>query len=179
MFVAGGFIQAGNVPSYIFTKWDGLNWHDLSCPYRNISETIECYNSKFYIGGNILDSIGNNVDIISWDGSAFSIVGGGIHGSISSVDALCVYNGKLYVGGYFSTTNGNAGNNIMAWNGTSWEDVGGGTDHEVRCMSVHNNELYVGGYFTHAGGILTNHLAKWNGIFWTTATPAIIINKDI
>lgn len=174
LYVTGGFLKVDNSPCYVLAKWNGSNWQNLSCPYRNIGEAIQFYNGLLYIGGNILDSLGNNIDLIAWDGSTYSIIGGGISGSISTVDALTVFNGELYVGGYFTTSTGNAGNHIMKWNGTNWSAVGGGTDHEVRCMKVYNNELYVGGYFTHVGGIPVNYLAKWNGSIWSPVSIANI-----
>ncbi|MBK8585827.1 MAG: hypothetical protein IPN88_10530 [Bacteroidetes bacterium] len=42
---------------------------------------------------------------------------------------------------------GNEGNHIMRWDGTTWYDVGGGTDNEIFTLNVYNDELYVGGTF--------------------------------
>ena len=42
------------------------------------------------------------------------------------------------------------------WNGSNWEQVGGGFDNPV-LLSVFENELYAGISFTTAGGIAANY----------------------
>ena len=65
------------------------------------------------------------------------------------VNALAVYNGALYAGGYFSLPGGTS--NIAMWNGTEWVGVGNSVNNVVSAMIVYNGDLYVGGCFTQAG----------------------------
>jgi hypothetical protein len=50
--------------------------------------------------------------IASWDGSGWSPVGSGIGGGLFMVEELTEYDGKLIVGGSFTTAGGVAAKNI-------------------------------------------------------------------
>ena len=156
--------------------WDGVNWHALPpIPEPDdlviVSDLIE-YKGELYAGGNFGNWNDSIQEIAKWDGTQWVSVGGGIHGD-SWVDAMAVYKGYLYVGGYFYKNHGNAGNFIMRWDGEQWSDVGGGlvgensyNNGQVHGMYVYNNELWIAGVFTKAGGIPAKYIAKWDGDKW-------------
>ena len=84
-------------------------------------------------------------------------------------------NGELYTGGSISLTDGNVGNGIQKWNGSSWSQVGNNLQDmnnsyanriEVFDMTIHNNELYCVGLFEYAGHVPAKYLAKWTGSQW-------------
>ncbi len=176
LWIGGFFSKIGNDSCNLLATWDGVQLNCLDVPYKNNLEDFELYNHGLVISGNILDSNGNNVDIAYYDSTngQWSPLGGGIYGGVTGVHALQVFRGDLYVAGYFQTTAGNAGNNIMKWDGFQWLDVGGGTDDEIYCMAVYNDELYIGGVFHVAGGVNTGSLAKWNGNQWSPVTNSVI-----
>lgn len=87
-------------------------------------------------------------------------------GSDGLVAALAVYNGKLYVGGHFTTAGGASANRIASWDGASWSTLSTGTDSVVKALTVHNGKLCVGGWFTAAGGVPANYIALWDGNAW-------------
>ncbi len=100
--------------------------------------------------------------------------GAGFHlpnGVDNPVLALAVYNGELYVGGFFTQAGGASANYIARWNGASWNTLGTGSTNGVnlgvRALAVYNGELYVGGGFTSAGGASANRIARWNGASWS------------
>lgn len=80
---------------------------------------------------------------------------------------MAVYNGELYVGGWFTKAGGISVNHIAKWNGSTWSAVGSGVNGFIRTMIVYNGELYVGGGFDTAGGQPVLNIAKWNGISWS------------
>jgi len=94
----------------------------------------------------------------------------------STVNALVPYDDgtgrKIYAIGDFSSATGVAGTaNIAAWNGTSWESVGGGLggNQFTNCGAEYDGELFVGGYFNDAGGVPdTAKIAKWDGSNWSS-----------
>ncbi len=67
-------------------------------------------------------------------------------------------------------------NRIARWNGSQWEDLGGGVTGRSNATSVNTMAmfddgsgpaLFVGGFFTRAGGVVAENLAKWDGQSWS------------
>lgn len=102
----------------------------------------------------------------------------GSTGLDSTVNALAVYNGELYAGGFFQNSDGHSTPYIAKWTGTNWDTVGSGMDAYVTSMAVYDSALYVGGNFNSAGGnTLASKIAKWNGTTWSAVgvgTTAVI-----
>lgn len=87
-----------------------------------------------------------------------------------SVDALCVYNNKLYAGGQFVYADTLLANYIAGTNDTSWSalgsGMGGGPNPYVYNLTVYNGKLIAAGNFTIAGGVPANLIASWDGSKW-------------
>ncbi len=118
---------------------------------------------SFSIAGDALVS-----SIAVWDPStgAWSTLGSGIAGTVSSIVAL--QNGHLIVGGSFSIAGGALANNIARWNGTSWSALGSGVDSAVDALTVlPNGDVVAGGSFQTAGGVPASLVARWNGSTWS------------
>src|SRR5262245_23594298 len=62
----------------------------------------------------------------------------------------------LIVGGAFSAAGPMPVHNLAAWDGSTWHDVGGGTDNTVRSLATFGGDLIVGGQFYAAGGVWTS-----------------------
>jgi hypothetical protein len=106
--------------------------------------------------------------IASWDGAAWSSIGGGMMGSGDpSVHSLATYGGALVAGGDYLQAGGVSANNIASWNGVAWSPLGTGTDGIVVALAVYNGSLIAGGNFVRAGAINANHIARWDGSTWT------------
>lgn len=91
-----------------------------------------------------------------------------------SIYAMEVYDGKLIIGGQFSSFNGNPRRNLQAWDGTSTYDLGTafGTGSQVRAMRVFEGSLFVGGNAPSDG-----HIARWDGTAWHSpgAAPSMVL----
>lgn len=77
---------------------------------------------------------------------------------------VALYQGKIYLGGTFSFSG--VLQDIMVWDGVSWEPVGGslqGGINWVSCMEVFQDKLYVGGVFHNADGNAGNAIMTWDG----------------
>lgn len=86
----------------------------------------------------------------------------------SSVNAMIVSGGVLYVGGDFTQMGTDlAANRIARWNGTAWQRVGGGVNHRVFALTEFNGHIVAGGAFYHAGNVFANHVAEWDGSAWS------------
>lgn len=182
LIVAGWFVHAGGLEVNGLARWDGANWSEVvPVPAfdpngSNYVNDMAFYQGQWYLGGNL-----NYVDeLVRWDGSVWETVGGGFTGTFAAVDELQVHDGLLYVAGNFGTcppygVPSNPGSGIVTWDGSAWDDLGGGTCGSLNVgvfgMEWWNNELYVAGRFDHIGGIEGCMLAKWNGEEWCMLLP--------
>lgn len=183
LYVYGTFDTINHIYYNSIAKWDGQNWISLGFPYKFTGSTpdIGClamYNNELYAGGGFSDDSYQMVNIAKYDGNTWSIVGGGFHGSMDQVVDLEIYKGELYAAGLFNMNDGNAHNYIARWNGTEWNDVGGGVtssgNGQIHDLLVLNDKLYAAGVFTEIGGIPAARIAAWDGTNWCSLgnTPA-------
>ena len=95
--------------------------------------------------------------------------GGGLLGTSVALEVHDDGSGPaLYVGGEIVSAGGVPVSDLARWNGTSWSDVGGGTDGDVLDLRSVNlpglpNALVVAGKFSNAGGVFVDGIAAWNG----------------
>ncbi len=82
-------------------------------------------------------------------------------GRTGTVVAMASYHQTLVIGGAFSRVDGIPARNLARWNGTTWEELGGGTDGTVSRLQVFQGALYAAGRFSEAGGIASAGIAKW------------------
>ena len=95
-------------------------------------------------------------------------LGSSAYGYKSEVDSQ----GNFYVVGEFTSAGGNPVKNIAKWNGSSWSDVGGGTNGYILAIYIDtNDDIYVGGGFNtcdpSGANVTVNNLARWNGSSWS------------
>jgi hypothetical protein len=83
---------------------------------------------------------------------------------------MLVYKNELYVAGQFHKSDGNAGNGIMKWNGSTWSDLNNGLTFgigaQIKDMVIYNGELIVVGFMLTADGFPVQNVAKWDGFKW-------------
>ncbi len=89
-----------------------------------------------------------------------------------SVTDLTIFQGKLIVAGAFTQTGTVSNNNIAAWDGANWSNLGTGfpatMNSVVNEIIVHNDSLFVVGLEMTSGGIVvTNKVEVWDGMNWT------------
>lgn len=171
LYMGGPFTTVAGFSCIGIACWNDTNWSSLNFPNFSFFNGIDAiceYSGSIYVGGyfgNAADSVSNimRYDSVGWH----SVPGKGIYGSPSAVSSMVVYNGELYVAGYFFQSNGNIGNDIQRWNGTSWSDVGGGMPSgEISNLIIYNGKLYALGGFNIAGGVPANNIAEWDGTKW-------------
>ncbi len=183
LIAAGWFTYADSLLVNGLARWDGDRWQEVHPvpPFYNgggpnAVQDVEYYQGEWYIGGNLpLVS-----DLAKWTGSAWETVDGGFLGGISQINKLHVHDDRLYVAGAFARcpptgTSSNPGSGIVAWNGSTWDDLGGGTcgsnNNTVNSITWWNDELYAAGNFNRMGGVEGSKLAKWDGEQWCMLTP--------
>lgn len=89
------------------------------------------------------------------------------------VNHLTEYNDRLIACGHFSEAGNVTAHRIAAWDGHTWEPLGGGLTSNgssysfaVRTLVV-DSLLYVVGSFDSAGGVAAKNIARWDGTTWS------------
>ncbi|MBL7940188.1 MAG: T9SS type A sorting domain-containing protein [Flavobacteriales bacterium] len=174
LFAVGGFDHADGqsapgVAKRVGNSWQPVGWFNNQANIVDIAK----YNGNLVVTGNVDMEEGRG--IAEWDGTTWQLLGPGILGGFSGGLCLTVYQNQLYVGGQISITAGNAGQNIMRWDGEQFHPVGQGIQWwagnttsiaTVFNMVEHNGKLFVGGGFRAAGGVEAMGLATWDGTEW-------------
>jgi N-acetylneuraminic acid mutarotase len=173
LYVGGSFAQAGdgtltNLVRIARYDTTGGTWHAL--PNKGLNGTVlalAVVGSDLYVGGNFTTSGDTTVTDLNRI-ARYDTAGGAWHalskqGLSSSVLALAVVGGDLYVGGVFTATGDGTVTNlgyIVRYDtaGGTWHALpNGGLDDDVRALAVVGDNLYVGGAFGTTGdGAVTN-----------------------
>jgi uncharacterized delta-60 repeat protein len=125
---------------------------------------------KILVGGQFVTYNGtteNNIVRLNSDGSkdATFVTGTGFNGIVYSIKQL--YNGKILVGGNFTTYNGVIENRMICLNSDGTKDLtfssGTGFSASVRKIKIQTDgKLVVGGEFTSYNGVAENRIIRLN-----------------
>ncbi len=149
--------------------WDSLPGVQSSYSTISISEA----DNKLWISRTRIDTnlAPNNFNLVTWDGSQWATVPGGVDGAARTV---VKYNGDIYIGGSFANAGGpypgscvSLGNCIKylaKWDGSQYFNIANfGNGQDVYRLIVYQGELFAGGMFYQIGGQNIKGLAKYNG----------------
>ena len=170
VYVSGNINQFGSLQALGLAKLSGSSWSGEGTPAASFIRALVKSSLTELIAGGAFNSIGgaSAAYLSRWNGAAWSELAGGTNGY---VNALARDDGRLYVGGEFTTvggglSGGNPANRIAMWDGT-WHTLGDGFNGPVRALALDSNgNLYAAGEFTHAGSLFVNHIARWDGSQW-------------
>ncbi len=99
------------------------------------------------------------------------------------INAACIFNNELYIGGGFDYAGGVYVGGIAKWNGNSWQNLGAGltgsSSYTIDALGSYNGELIAGGMFTEIDWVHANNIAKWNGISWDSLGNGILWGGSI
>jgi hypothetical protein len=172
LYACGGFLQAGGIKTNRIAAWNGSVWSDLgtgamSLNSNRIIVAVCDRQGDLYIAGEIDSMVGVNAgNIARWDGGAWSALGSGTNGLVSSLSFDI--DGNLYAGGSFTMAGGDTSRYVAKWDGTSWSRFGKGlTGVPLLCCDSSGN-LFAGGLFTGPGGIPGYDIVQWESDHWST-----------
>ncbi len=170
LYACGVTDGTGMGTGHCVMRWSGSNWVAIgSSTFPTVVYALASYGGSLYAAGSFEVINGVSVNgIARWDGTTWSDLEGGIPwmGFQHSMRALAVFDGKLFVGGHFSSVSNVVVNNIASWDGNTWADVGGGIDGGsgmVYCLAAGTDELFVGGDFLYVDGLGGRDAAMWDG----------------
>ncbi len=165
LFAGGSFSIAGNTYTNNIGQWNGATWD--SAGTNDMQEIVALcnYDTELYAA-----NLSSSSPILQrWNGNDWAAIPGLPSFSMPQfLEALLVYNGKLYVGGGYSQIN-----NISSWNNSTWDSLMNGTNGPVYSLTEFNGSLYAGGSFDSAGRIRANNIAVWNGTVWSNVGKGI------
>ncbi|MEQ9584749.1 MAG: GC-type dockerin domain-anchored protein [Phycisphaerales bacterium] len=127
-----------------------------------------------FVGGTFSTAGGGAVTspgVAAWDGNAWRGFGDGVLGSVN--DFMIYDDGSgpsLYIAGRFTVPGGGNGN-LARWNGSGFEEVGGGlgggASPRGNSLAIYDfgdgDELVVGGNFLFAGRLDADSIVRWDG----------------
>ena len=161
LWIAGHFDRAGGQAGHLcLTSWDGDSWAalitDIEADDDNPAiRALVQDGTDLYVGGNFCEIEGvscNNVARYDINLGTWHACGGGVDGVVRSI---AVHDGKIYVGGEFTTIEGGTPcDYIAAWdsNTSTWTATGASNPPywmgPVTVMTSHGGALYVGCYGT-------------------------------
>ena len=188
LYVGGRFTSIDGVPASRIARWNGTSWSAVGSgvtgsgvsPSINTMVTFDDGTGPaLYVGGQTFVTAGGVTAnrVAKWDGKNWSAVGDGFANGI--VWKLAVYNDgtgdALYAFGTFTASGATPINRMAKWNGTSWEQWGGGANGTVfnalRIADPVGDVLAVAGQFTAIGTDTRNRIAAFEGCPEVVSTP--------
>lgn len=190
--VAGGnFDHAGGVAAADLATWTGSAWAPLGSGTNATVTALTANGSTLYAGGGFTLAGGVTANSIAaytvangWSSlGSGSANGVGNNGGLGARSPYAIVAGGdgLYVGGAFTYAGGVAHSYLARWDGSAWNDVGGGvttlqSSRVVRALAYTQGKVFVGGAFNVVGSTNAHFIAGWNGTAWSTLNAAAVGN---
>jgi hypothetical protein len=184
IYVGGGFTNVGGVNAREFAKWDGFGWTTWPTtdgvfvyPLNDSPIKMVVKDGSIYMGG-IFNQAGDVIanHVARYDGINFYALGSKPANGFATqpITVSCIGQAAdgIYAGGLITAAGKTLVNRIARWDGTTWNDVGGGTmggassANRVQAIAGYGSDVYVGGRFTNVGGINVSNIAHWDGGNW-------------
>lgn len=182
LFALISLFSFGTLPSTLRAACDwayGFHARDFDGPVHAFTVWDDGTGEALYAAGEFAraEDIAA-AQIARWDGNHWWPLIGVNGDSLEpdeEVHAMVVWNGDLYVGGFFTSADGTTVNHIARWDGTTWWPLTGasgtGTNAAVHTLLIWDDgsgeALYVGGEFDQAGGLSAERIARWDGGEWS------------
>ena len=175
LYAGGRFSRAGGKRIAFLARWDGTEWHPVVPDIDGFVTALEVGSGSLFVGGGFTRIDGaNRPGIAKWDkGSIWRGYGTGVSGpGTALVRTIAIYEGEVYIGGFFTHADGNPVNYIARWRNGTWESLGSGADYTVKNMMRIGEELYITGEFRNVGGKHSPFVARWH-------VPDVVIESFI
>lgn len=109
-------------------------WITSEAPPAFTAVTSIEFNGEWWIGGT------ESPYLAKWNGSTWTSPIN-LNGKVNN---LCVFDGKLYIGGVFSLADGQSTSNIISYDGNNTNVLSGGVTGDVQSLNVYDGLLLIG-----------------------------------
>ena len=175
LVAAVDFYNTGNTLIEGVLQWDGTEWHPLGLGPEGQVIALAEYRGDLIAAGGFTTAGGvPAARIARWDGALWQPLGSGIAGDEygTFVQALGVYDDRLFVGGRFTHAGGLPASAVAIWDGSTWSSAGAGLQtgflgEEVYALLPFDGQLVAGGNFARSGDTQADAIARWNGTAWS------------
>ena len=176
LYIAGSFSQAGGIPANYVARWNGASWSSLGSGLGGGSQPSALTHfddgsgPKLFVGGDLaLPGGAGYGSVVCWNGSSWSIPGGGTDGLIHALGVHDDGTGAaLYATGDFTSAGGVTVRGIARWNGSAWSNPdstpNAGAGYSMLALVAHDDGTGVALY---ASGTIHAEPAKFDGTSWT------------
>ena len=189
LYAAGDFDHAGALTDvHNVAKLSGSAWMDVGAPFTNPVFALQVFDSD---GPGVMPPAlfagGWATTVRKYDGWGWIDLGGPVPGHVR---AMTVTSEGLIMGGDFLSVPSSGGGvmpagNIARWNGSNWDDLGGGVLKDddygqatVNAIHAFGGDLIVGGDFDSVADwgedpVPAAGIARWSGSNWTAFAGGI------
>lgn len=170
LFAGGKFVTAGGVPVNRIAAWNETFWYPLGSGIEGVTapcvRALTVYEDQLIVGGSFNMAGGMATDNLAiWNDTAWSPLGFGMEGGEGyegpRVNALTVFQGKLIVGGAFSSVGGVSAEAVASWDNVLWSPIGEGLN-VVNALMVQGTALIAGT----VTGVAESYGSSW----WSVGT---------
>jgi hypothetical protein len=137
------------------------------------------YLDTLYVGGRFFNDINQVFNFASVYDKKVHRVGQGLN-SECNVEAMCVHNGLLWIGGIFAPGNFDSPdyNYLAYYDGHTIRPSPWQPDGRVVALQSYNNELYIAGSFAHIEELESHCIAKINDFGYHSLNPDTVYNQN-
>jgi len=154
------------------SAWVSVTGQEAGCDFINYPSM----DALFFQGDLYRTDAGRNFatakdlfGVAKWSGAAWDDMLGGLGDGCGSLydpigGPMTEYDGRLVVGGTFSSAGGMTAQNLAAWTGDAWYT--NSPAGRVRAIATRGSDVFVGGDFTKVRDLPAIHVARWDGAAW-------------
>lgn len=164
----GGTLSANNIAFF-----ETPSWNAMDSGTNDIVRAIDFYNSTVVIGGDFTIASGDTVNYLAIFDifNTWNSIGTGADAPVYTLKSI---NGNsFYIGGVFSTFDGNTSNYLILRKDTSWITFNTDFNDTVFAITGDSGKIYVGGSFSQVSGMPANNIVSWDGVAYDTLSSGL------
>ncbi len=126
VLACGRFYLAGTNFVRGLARWNGAQWFPVVLPGSHPIHRIAAHGSRIVVAGELQNLMvpSGRTGLIQYDGMEWSILGGGLVGSLQTIDSA---GGRWQASGHFGISDGSGQRPMVAqWSGKGWTNLGNG-----------------------------------------------------